>query len=177
MASFWCNPSIDNPRHSSLIWKNVIHTLSWGKILTVAATLEAWAHPPSEVGIKARPHVEDVKNIFSNQSETLWLLETWIMPNEMYGSIYMFFGAVCFYVLKHVPICFSCLEECCNPVLLWRSRNVFSVFPLMRVYLSWIFIFEGTYSFKWLANRGFLKFSFLYRVPVDVSYEWKQWVN
>lgn len=52
-------------------------------------------------------------------------LDLWA-PEEFYimlgnGAISLFF---CFSMEKEVPIYFSCLEECCNIVLPWSSRNV-----------------------------------------------------
>ena len=61
------------------------------------------------------------------------------------------FLVVNIYVLKQIPINFSCFGECCNAVLLSRSRNVLRTTKLYKTFHhgvrgdnDWIFLFGGS---------------------------------
>ena len=52
------------------------------------------------------------------------------MLQKVVWSHFIFLYIYFFYILKQVPIYFSYLEECCNVVLLWSSRNVLQMMKL-----------------------------------------------
>ena len=52
------------------------------KIFTLTAELKALAPTPSFADAKARPHIKDVDNIFSNQFGISGLPETSVMPDK-----------------------------------------------------------------------------------------------
>ena len=55
--------------------------------------------------------------------EISWLLETWITPPNCMKPLYLLFMYLFFgcHLYISVPLCFLCLGECRDPVLLWRS--------------------------------------------------------
>ena len=67
---------------------------------------------------------KDVNNILLNQFTILALAETLVVPDKLCGVISCFLLAIFLNVSDQVSICFSCLGEHCNAVLLWSSRNV-----------------------------------------------------
>ena len=72
-----------------------------------------------------------------------------------------------FYNLKLVPVYFSCFSQCCNIVLLWRSRNVFGPQSFTRLsistrvsrywplFFSFFFFFWVNFSFSFKECQTF----------------------
>ena len=93
------------------------------EIFTLAAKLKAL------VGAQVQLHVKVVNNDFPLSIWDLKAAEDLCYARCAVWSI--FFSGV-FYVLKQVPIYFSCLREIITAVLLWSSRNVLWTTKLFR---------------------------------------------
>lgn len=84
--------------HPQLIYKDVIHTFLKAELFKV------WALTPPEAGAQARPHVEGVNVVFSNQSGIFWRLG--LCQTSCFQPLKVFFFQVFIYL--------SYVRKCCN---------------------------------------------------------------
>ena len=111
------DPSLKRPRYLNLLWKVAIYSLYKAQILILATKLKALACTKSEASAGDRPALR--VSVISFQIN---------LGFEGFGSVGLrqtsrVFQLFC-YILKQVPICFSCWGERCNVVSVWSSKNV-----------------------------------------------------
>lgn len=113
----------------------------------VATELKALANTQSEVGARARSRVRGVNNAFQNQFGVSGLPENWIMLDELYGAIFIYFFGIlvfCRTKLRYIPLwhyppgvrqnnrsdkIYLCiLRSCCTVHKIFRNVRIASCF-------------------------------------------------